>query len=150
MIHSVHTATLSALDPRTLHGILRLRTDVFVVEQDCAYREVDGRDAEATTMHFWYEDTDGEPVATLRVLVDDADDGREYRIGRVCVRKELRGTGLTTAMMDRAVAYIGRDESVMNAQSHLVDMYAKWGYVADGPEFLEDGIPHVPMRRPRS
>lgn len=150
MIHSVHTATLPDLDPRTLYGILRLRTDVFVVEQDCAYREVDGRDAEATTLHFWCEDVDGEPIATLRVLVDDTDDGREYRIGRVCVRKEFRGTGLTAALMERAVGYIGTDASVMDAQSHLVDMYAKWGYLPDGREFLDDGIPHIPLRRPRS
>ena len=148
MIHSVHTATLPTLDPRTLHGLLRLRTDIFVVEQDCAYPEVDGRDAEATTMHFWCEDAEGEPVATLRVLVDDAEGGREYRIGRVCVRKEYRGTGLIAALMDRAVRYIGRDASVMDAQSHLIGMYAKWGYVPAGPEFLEDGIPHVPLRRP--
>ncbi|MBM7367162.1 GNAT family N-acetyltransferase [Gordonia hydrophobica] len=150
MIHTVHAATLSDLDPRTLHGLLRLRTDVFVVEQDCAYPEIDGRDAESTALHFWCADSDGVPIATLRVLVDAVGDSRQYRIGRVCVRREFRGAGLTGALMERAVAYIGRDVSVMDAQAHLVDMYARWGYLPDGPEFVEDGIPHVPLRRPNS
>lgn len=148
MIRTVHAATLPELDPRTLHDLLRLRTDVFVVEQNCAYPEIDGRDAESTTLQFWCADADGVPIATLRVLVDEhGGDGREYRIGRVCVRKEFRGAGLVSALMDRAVDYIAGDVSVMDAQSHLVDMYAKWDYVPDGPEFIEDGIPHTPLRR---
>lgn len=148
MNHAVRSAILTDLDARTLHGILRLRVDDFVVEQRCAYPEIDGRDAESTTLHFWCEDEDGRPTATLRVLLDDASPGRrEYRIGRVCTRPDRRRTGLIAALLDRAVAYIGRDGSVMDAQSHLVDMYARWGYLPDGPEFVEDGIPHVPLRR---
>lgn len=145
----VHRAPLIDLDPTTLHGILKLRVDVFVVEQNCPYPEIDGRDVEPTTVHFWCADPDGAPVATARLLVDELADGRKvFRVGRVCVRHELRGTGLTRAVMDEVVAVIGDAASVLDAQAHLDSMYARWGYVVDGPRFVEDGIPHVPMRRP--
>ncbi|MCF8605891.1 GNAT family N-acetyltransferase [Gordonia sp. HY442] len=145
----VQRAPLLDLDPTTLHGILKLRVDVFVVEQNCPYPEIDGRDVEPTTIHFWCADPDGAPVATARLLTDDLPDGRKvFHIGRVCVRHELRGTGLTQALMGEIVAEIGDAESVLDAQAHLEAMYARWGYVVDGPRFVENAIPHVPMRRP--
>ncbi|GAA4679321.1 GNAT family N-acetyltransferase [Gordonia humi] len=148
MTHFVHSAPLVELDPATLHGILKLRVDVFVVEQNCPYPEIDGRDAEASTVHYWCADPDGSPIATARLLVDELPDGTtQMRIGRVCTRHELRGTGLTRAILDAVVTEIGERPSVLDAQKHLESMYGRWGYVADGPEFLEDGIPHVPMRR---
>ncbi|EGD55903.1 GNAT family N-acetyltransferase [Gordonia neofelifaecis] len=148
MTYLVRASVLSDLDAGTLHELLKLRVDVFVVEQECAYPEIDGRDTESTTLHFWCEDEEGTPVATLRVLRDVAADGTyELRIGRVCVRADHRGTGAASELIDRAVAYIGRDSSVMDAQSHLVGMYAKWGYLPAGAEFVEDGIPHTPLRR---
>ncbi|WOC13791.1 GNAT family N-acetyltransferase [Gordonia sp. MP11Mi] len=146
--HYVHSGPLADLDPATLHGILKLRVDVFVVEQNCPYPEIDGRDAEPSTIHFWCADPDGAPVATARLLVDGLADGRsELRIGRVCTRHELRGTGLASAILDAVVAEIGDRPSVLDAQARLGDMYARWGYAVVGPQFVEDGIPHVPMRR---
>ncbi|GAA2385348.1 GNAT family N-acetyltransferase [Gordonia cholesterolivorans] len=149
MTPTVYASTASELDPITFYGLLRLREEVFVVEQDCAYHELDGRDVEPTTLHLWCADpVDGSPVATVRVLLDPLPDGEtRHRIGRACVRPELRGTGLMRALLDRAVAYIADRPSVLDAQAHLAGLYSRWGYVPDGPEFVEDGIPHVPMRR---
>lgn len=145
---SVHSASLADLDPTTLHGILKLRVDVLVVEQNCPYPDIDGRDAEPTTIHFWCADPDGFVVATARLLVDELADGTQViRVGRVCARHELRGTGLIRAILDAVVDEIGDRPSVLDAQARLKQMYERWGYVVAGPEFVEDGIVHVPMRR---
>ena len=101
-------------------------------------------------MHYWIADDDGTPVATLRVLTDRTPDGDRYRIGRVCAAPHHRGTGLIRALMDAVVADLGPTVSVLDAQAHLSGMYARWGYAADGPEFVEDGIRHLPMIRSAS
>jgi ElaA protein len=138
----LHVAPFAELDARTFHDLLRLRIDVFVVEQACAYPELDGRDTEPGTLHLWL-DHDGVPVAYLRIL----DDGTAARIGRVVVARWARGRGLARQMLTEALAVIGSRPCVLDAQSYLVDFYAGFGFVPTGPEFIEDGIPHVPMRR---
>ena len=141
MSPTVEAARLVELAPRTLYEILRLRVDVFVVEQDCPYPELDGRDAEATAVQLWVE-RDGAVAATARLL----DDGHERRIGRVATHPDHRGAGHAAALI---VAACERSEGpwVLDAQSHLADWYAGLGFVAEGDEFLEDGIPHVTMRK---
>ena len=139
----VRAAGFDALDPRTAYELWRLRIDVFVVEQECTYPELDGRDLEPTTRHLWVDGGD-HPAAYLRLLRDP--DG-VARIGRVCVRRGERGRGLAAALMDAAVVEIGTSVSVLNAQAYLAGWYERFGYQVDGPEFLDDGIPHVPMRR---
>jgi ElaA protein len=140
----VHSASLADLDPRTLYRILRLRTDVFVVEQNCAYPELDGRDLEPAARQVWIERADGEVVATLRVLSDD--DGA-VRIGRVATAATARGEGLAAALMHHAIGSAGGREIVLDAQLYLHDWYARFGFVRDGADYVEDGIAHVPMRR---
>jgi ElaA protein len=140
----LHVASFADLDARTLYELLRLRVDVFVVEQKCAYPELDGRDTEPETRHVWLS-RDGAPVAYLRIL---ADPGGVARIGRVVVSASERGTGASGRLMAAALGEIGDRASVLDAQAHLVRLYERYGYVATGPEFLEDGIPHVPMARP--
>ncbi|MFC9963620.1 GNAT family N-acetyltransferase [Nocardia ignorata] len=130
------------LDSATLYRLLTLRVDVFVVEQECAYPELDGRDLLPGTRHLWIDD-DGELVATLRLL-EEADG---FRIGRVCVATDARKRGYTTRLMQAALAETGSATVRLDAQSHLVDMYAKFGFAVDGPEYDDDGIMHVPMRR---
>ncbi|MFF2082186.1 GNAT family N-acetyltransferase [Nocardia sp. NPDC058176] len=134
------------LDTATLYRLLRLRVDVFVVEQECAYPELDGRDLEPRTRHLWLDD-DGAVVATLRLLEEQVNGVRGFRIGRVCVALTARGHGYTTRLMQAALAETGTDTVRLDAQSHLVDMYAKFGFEVDGPEYDDDGIMHVPMRR---
>lgn len=124
------------------HRILRLRIDVFVVEQACIYPELDGRDIEAGTRHLWFEFADGTIGCYLRVL----DDGDARRIGRVVTVPAHRGHGLAATLVDAAVERT-TGPWVLDAQSHLADWYVERGFSLAGDEFVEDGIPHVPMRR---
>ena len=140
-------ARWTAIDPLVAYAVLRLRCDVFVVEQACPYPELDGRDVEPATEHLWLAET-GSPttvLAYLRVLDDPA--GR--RIGRVVTATAARGQGLAALLVASVVTADGRSSDlVLDAQSHLEHWYARFGFAPAGAEFLEDGIPHVPMRRP--
>jgi len=145
--YDVRVAAVGELDVRTSYLLWQLRESVFVVEQHCPYPELDGRDLEPTTRHVWVAEDgpDGErPVAYLRVL----DDGDVFRVGRVLVAVSRRGRGLAGVLMARAHALCAARPVVLDAQSYLVDFYTGLGYEVTGPEFLDDGIPHLPMRRP--
>ncbi len=131
------------LDVHTLYALLRLRVDVFVVEQHCAYSELDGRDVEPETVHVWL-DLDGGPAAYLRILTEP--DGTR-RIGRVCTAANHRGDGAAGRLMAEALRLIDDAPCVLDAQSYLVGFYRRLGFAPTGPEYVEDGIPHVPMRR---
>jgi ElaA protein len=139
-------ATFAELNTGTLYALLRLRTEVFVVEQRCPYPELDGRDTEPGTRHLWLSDADTGPQAYLRLLAEP--DGTA-RIGRVCTAAKARGTGFAGLLVAAALDLIG-DETpcVLDAQSHVARYYERFGFVASGPEFVEDGIPHTPMCRP--
>ncbi|NGM11670.1 GNAT family N-acetyltransferase [Verrucosispora sp. WMMA2044] len=141
----LHSASFAELDTHTFHDLVRLRVDVFVVEQECAYPELDGRDVEPGTRHLWLT-RDGAPVAYLRIL---ADPGGVARIGRVVVAPTARGDGHAGRLMTAALAEIGDRPCVLDAQSHLVDFYTRHGFTVSGPEYVEDGIPHTPMSRKR-
>ncbi len=136
----------SELDATTLYALLRLRMDVFVVEQECPYPELDGRDTEPGTRHLWLGPADdpADPRSYLRLLAEP--DGTT-RIGRVCTAAAARGEGLSRRLMHAALAHIGDRPCVLDAQSHLVDFYRSFGFTSTGPEYLDEGIPHVPMRR---
>jgi ElaA protein len=136
-------AGFDELSPATLYAVLKLRVDVFVVEQRCPYPELDGRDAEPGTRHVWLADGDA-PLAYLRIL--DEPHGAA-RIGRVCVAPAARGSGLAGRLMRATLDLLGPRRSVLDAQSHLAGFYGRLGYVRTGPEFVEDGIPHIPMAR---
>lgn len=123
-----------------LYALLRLRSDVFIVEQEAAYADVDGLDLLPTTVHLWTT----EPAACLRLLTDP--DGTA-RIGRVCVSREARGTGLGAVLMAAAVEHLGNVPMVLDAQTYALPFYEKFGFVAVGERYLEDGIEHVTMRR---
>ncbi|GAB2871281.1 GNAT family N-acetyltransferase [Nocardioides pacificus] len=139
---SVRVVGFDDLDARTAYDVWRLRQDVFVVEQECAYPDLDGRDLEPTTRHVLLED-DG-LVGYLRVL----DDGAHLRIGRVLLRRDARGRGLADQLVAAALDVVGERAARLDAQSPLAGWYATHGFVVDGPEFVEDGIPHLPMARP--
>jgi ElaA protein len=142
MQRETRAATFADLDTTTLYAILKLRVDVFVVEQNCPYPEIDGRDTEPGTRHLWLA-RDGRIDAYVRILVD----GDALRIGRVVTAPEARGQGLGAQLITEALTIVGNRPSVLDAQAHLAEFYAKFGYRQTGPEYLEDGIPHVPMLR---
>jgi ElaA protein len=139
---TLRTARLADMPPATLYSLMRLRVDVFVVEQRCAYPELDGRDLEPEALQMWAESDDA-VLATLRVLHD----GDDRRIGRVATAATARGRGLAAQLMHRAVAECDGRLIRLDAQAHLADWYARFGFVVDGDEFIEDAIPHVPMAR---
>ncbi len=138
----VLTAGFEELSARTAYDVWRLRQQVFVIEQDCPYPDLDGRDLEVATRHVVLLE-DGAVVGTLRVL----DDGEWSRIGRVVVAPAARGRGLAATMMAEAMSLCGEREVRLDAQTPLAGFYAAYGFEVSGPEFDEDGIMHVPMRR---
>jgi ElaA protein len=138
---TLHDRAFAYLSASEVYAILQLRASVFVVEQECAYLDPDGRDVEETTRHIWFED-DAEMVAVARVL----DEGEVRRIGRIATRADHRGAGLAGRLVEHFLA-TAKGPWRLDAQAHLVDWYARFGFTADGPEYLDDGIPHVPMLR---
>lgn len=137
----------AGLDAPALYAIIALRESIFVVEQACAYQECDGRDPIAWHLCGYAED---QLTAYLRVFPPDA--GGDVVIGRVVVRPDARGGGLGTRLMavglERAARQFGPAPVRISAQAHLQGFYEALGFVVIGPSYLEDGIPHRPMRRP--
>lgn len=131
---------LSAAD---LQAILKLRCEVFVVEQESPYLDVDGHDLDPGTVHYWFAG-DGGVLAYVRVLTEP--DG-EMRVGRVCAAGQARGTGLAYQLMAAAVEDLSGARSVLDAQVNAQGFYERFGYVAEGDEFLDGGVPHIRMRR---
>lgn len=131
------------LDARTAYAVMRLRQDVFVVEQACPYPDLDGRDLEPATRHLLLERDDA-LVGYARVL----DEGDHARVGRVLLAREARGQGLADVLLRAALAGLDDREVRLDAQSPLAGWYASFGFAVTGPEFLEDGIGHLPMTRP--
>ncbi|MDQ2723355.1 MAG: GNAT family N-acetyltransferase [Actinomycetota bacterium] len=142
---AVHRSWSADLDNATLYALLALRVEIFVVEQNCPYPELDGLDLLPDTRHLWLAG-DGEVVCTLRLMQLDRE-RPDFRIGRLCTAKAARGQGLARRLMHTALAEVGAAPSRVHAQSHLAGFYGDLGFAQDGEEFTEDGIAHVPMLR---
>jgi ElaA protein len=143
---TVHRAPVSGIPPLTLYRILWLRVTVFVVEQQAAYPEIDGRDIEPDAELMWAA-ADDDVLATLRLLREP----ENTRIGRVATAAAARGRGIAADLMRSAVAHLDAEAPglpiLLDAQQHLAEWYGRFGFVVFGDAFAEDGIPHVPMRR---
>lgn len=139
----VVTTTVDDMAARLAYDVWRLRQQVFVVEQDCPYPDLDGRDLEDATRHVVLLEDDT-VLGTLRVL----DDGDWARIGRVVVAPAARGRGLAALLMEAAMGLCGDREVRLDAQTGMTRFYERYGFTVTGPEFDEDGIMHVPMARP--
>lgn len=139
----MYKKTFNELTTRELYNLLALRTEVFVVEQDCPYQEVDGKDIMAH--HYWIEE-DGTIVAALRVLVAET----PIAIGRVVTKPSHRGRGYSRRLMETAVVDFGQKELYLQAQTYVEPFYASFGFSRTSEEYLEDGIPHVDMVRKRT
>lgn len=131
-----------------LYELLRLRVDVFIVEQECPYHEIDGHDYEA--IHVSWRDDKG--IAAYARLLPGGVKYEEPSIGRVIVRKDLRGTGLADKLMSSATHYVLTEwqpkKIRLQAQTHLAAFYGRHGFEVISASYLEDGIPHVDMIHP--
>lgn len=147
MTYEFFSEQLSRMDPVILYQVLKLRTDVFVVEQNCPYPELDGRDLEADAVQLWASRGD-EVVATIRILHEK----NGLRIGRVVAAPEVRGTGVARRLFGFTLGQCQQTAPgariLLDAQAPLQGWYESFGFIPSGKEFLEDGIPHIPMARP--
>jgi len=131
-----------------LYAILRLRSEVFVVEQNCVFLDMDGKDLQGQTEHLmaWQGDV---LMAYCRLLEPARNDGQAV-IGRVITAPAARGTGLGHELMRRAKEEVARlwpgQPVYLGAQARLKGYYGGHGFVPVTDEYMEDGIPHVGMR----
>lgn len=136
-----------ALSPRELHALLQLRTEVFVVEQNCVFQDIDGADPQA--LHLLGR-RDGELLAYARCFAPGIKFA-EASIGRVIVRKGARGQDLGHVLIEQAVSAVNRlwgPQAIrIGAQVHLEKYYNTHGFVTLGEPYVEDGIPHLAMIR---
>jgi len=137
------------LDPAGLYALLSLREAVFVVEQQCAYQELDGHDLHGSTHHLSVLAAD-RLAATLRLKVPEEID-QPVSIGRVVIHPDHRGSGLGHDLLRAALARIesrwpGRN-AALSAQAHLQGYYGRHSFEAVSEIYVEDGIPHIDMQR---
>jgi len=140
-------AAFDALGGRDVHDLLKLRADVFVAEQRCAFAEIDGRDPAA--LHLLCE-IDGDLAGCLRVFAPEASGGAA-RIGRVATARAFRGAGLGHRLMAEALRLCAErwpaSAVELSAQAHLASFYGRHGFTSVSDAYLEDDIAHVDMRR---
>lgn len=141
------TKPFADLSGQEVHDMLRLRVDVFVVEQQCIYPEIDGQDIGA--LHILGRSTQGQLAAYARILPPQAD-GMPH-LGRFVVHPEFRGLRLGHTLIEVALAeahrWTGSSASALAAQTHLEALYAQHGFQRTGADYDWDGIPHVDMVR---
>lgn len=137
--------TFDELTTRELYSILKERTEIFVVEQNCPYLEVDGKDL---TSYHLYKETDGEVVAYLRILPAGVS-YEQASLGRVIVKKEYRGKGLAQELLRRGIDFtlneLKENTIKIQGQHYLEKFYGSFGFKTISDVYMEDGIPHVDM-----
>jgi ElaA protein len=145
---SVVTKSWGELTTEELYSFLKLRTDVFFVEQKVDEEELDYRDLEPTTEHYWVADESG-AISYLRTLFDETAEHRDAQrvIGRVVVRADRRGEGLSSALMRQVIAKHSHEAMLLHAQEYVAPMYSKFGFVPFGDVYVEAGIRHQSMYR---
>lgn len=125
-----------------LYEILKLRAEVFVVEQNCPYQDLDDKDQ--SSYHLFLEDN-GQIIAVLRILPENIA-YKEMAIGRLIVKKSYRGKGISRKMMVRAMEFItedlGKEKIRLSGQAYLSDFYQSLGFEKVSEMYLEDGIEH--------
>lgn len=137
--------TFSELTTDELYKILQLRNEVFIVEQECPYQDIDGKDNES--YHIFLE-KDNEVIAYSRILKK----GISYEqasIGRVIVKKDYRGGNIAKDMLLKSISFIENSlhekEIKIQAQAYLDKFYSSLGFKKISDVYLEDNIPHMDM-----
>ena len=135
------------LNINEFHDIIALRLKAFVVEQNCAYLDLDGKDKKS--YHLICRNGMGDVVATARILAP----GISYdlaSIGRVVIDESIRGNGIGHELMQKSVEFalleFGNSPIQISAQKHLEKYYEQHNFLSTGNEYLEDNIPHVEMK----
>jgi len=148
--YRVDVRTMESLSAHDLYALLKMRVDVFVVEQQCAYPELDGKDLDAVHVRLMEGDM---PVAAARILPPGKAPAT-VKIGRVVVSPDHRGKRLGEALMREAIAVCEMQfpeiQIGLSAQHHLQHFYESFGFQPVSAVYLEDGIAHVDMLRPVS
>lgn len=147
--YKVDVRRLDEFSANALYEMLKLRVDVFVVEQACAYPELDGDDQSAHHLRLFLE---GQLAGCARIFKPG--ENRHPRIGRVAIAVPYRGKRLGERLMTEAMGVCSRlfpDEPIeISAQSHLQRFYGSLGFRAISDEYVEDGIPHIDMLKEAS
>lgn len=132
------------LTPLELYHLLWLRVDVFMLEQDCLYQEVDGKDIDA--MHLLLKE-DSTLVGYARVLFDEEKNALSF--GRLVSHRDKRGSGIGKNMMDEIMGHFKshhpKTPVIISAQTYLESFYQRYGFISEGEPYLEDELPHIMM-----
>jgi ElaA protein len=136
----------NALTAKQLFEIYKLRSEVFIVEQNCAYQDIDDMDASAKHVMLFDKDV----LAAYARILPPGISYKEPAIGRVVVKKTFRGKDLGKLLMQQCIDQLQdtytNSDIVISAQSYLLKFYSDLGFKAEGKEYLEDDIPHTKMR----
>jgi ElaA protein len=146
--NSIVRKAWAELSTDELYSFLKLRTDVFFVEQRIDEEELDNRDQEPTTEHLWIADDRG-TAAYLRIIVDAAPTHKDARrlFGRVATRPDRRGEGLSRLLIGEVIRLYGHEPMLLHAQEYVVPLYAKFGFEPFGDLYVEAGLSHRMMYR---
>lgn len=139
--------TFDEITTQELYSVIKARVNVFVVEQNCPYPDLDDYDQKA--VHLWAE-KDGEVLAYCRIF-DKGIKYEETSIGRVITTERGRGKGLGRQLIKHALEVIEnrlhQTEVRISAQDYLLRFYSDFGFVDTGKKYLEDNLPHTEMFR---
>ena len=142
--------TFQELESARLFDLLKLRVDVFVVEQQCAYRELDEHDRHPETKHLSGHGVSRQLIAYARLLPPGLRYA-EVNLGRFVVKADWRKQGIGHQLLQTALQEVSRcwpKTSIrISAQDYLQAFYAQYGFIRVSEDFLEDGICHVEMRK---
>lgn len=138
----------SDLSSTEIYQIFQSRINVFVVEQECIYQDIDNKDIDAFHC-FIKDDLGNDIIAYLRILKKGVSYKEAPSIGRVLVTEPYRKQGYATAIMNEAIDYIfyylNESKIIISAQEYLIKFYSSLGFVQIGDVYLEDNIPHTKM-----
>ena len=139
-----HDRAFTELTVAELYAILQLREEVFVVEQNCVYRDADGLDA--ASRHLFA--TVGDALHAYLRIVPPGAKYTEISLGRIVTAPAARGSGLGRELVRRGLAAVGAVPVRIGAQLYLEKFYGDFGFRRAGEVYDEDGIPHIEMLRP--
>jgi ElaA protein len=143
-MYQTKLVSFDELDGASLYQLLKLRTDIFVVEQNCPYPELDNRDQASLHGLAYENDT---LIGCLRIL--PRNQAGAVAIGRVAVHADYRSNGIARKLLNEAIESIQEQGEILinlQAQAHLKEFYASFGFEEKSEVYLEDGIPHLDMQ----